>query len=372
MWQVLLAAAVAGSGYFAKNLLYTKDYKPTNHLPQNVDLLTEIENDDEKNSVLDQERPSIFRFSSASNESKNFRKKVGASKGKNERKVGPVKKIDERLVADQRKNGKKFVVCLKKRRASRNASAKCGSFDFKDKSSFGYGVGVGMMYMMSARKVEMDRLNTAVDETAKVVLELKAEISKRKSLYNFKDERNVNQKRSDNIAGQSSCRNDDIIEDYGFPMSDEGGYASSVLTEEPHRDVVELGQLEAELECELLKLQNETSTENLSKPQDPSSEFNQCNGVMPFELDKKLCHLLLEQQESQIVELESELQRTNSKLVEKESELQALKDCVKRLTDFSLTCPSDDERECQANRTHSQINGDGRSMIGIKRTLDFD
>lgn len=69
-------------------------------------------------------------------------------------------------------------------------------------------------------------------------------------------------------------------------------------------------------------------------------EINQRNSVMPSELDQKLCHLLIEQQESQIVDLECELQRTNSKLVEKESELQALKNCVKRLTDFSLTCPT--------------------------------
>lgn len=73
---------------------------------------------------------------------------------------------------------------------------------------------------------------------------------------------------------------------------------------------------------------------------DSSREFHltddQSNGVMPSELDKKLCHLLIEQQESQIEELESELQQTHSKLYEKEAELQTLKDCVRRLTQFSL------------------------------------
>lgn len=62
----------------------------------------------------------------------------------------------------------------------------------------------------------------------------------------------------------------------------------------------------------------------------------QFNGVVPSELDTKLSHLLIEQQKSQIVELETELHSTHSKLQEKEAELQALKDCVKRLTEFSL------------------------------------
>ena len=64
-----------------------------------------------------------------------------------------------------------------------------------------------------------------------------------------------------------------------------------------------------------------------------SPEFD---GISPSELDQKLSHLLIEQQESQIVQLESELHQTHSKLYEKEAELQALKDCVRRLTDFSL------------------------------------
>lgn len=50
--------------------------------------------------------------------------------------------------------------------------------------------------------------------------------------------------------------------------------------------------------------------------------------------------MLIEQQESQIVELESELQSAQSKLQEKETELQALKDCVKRLTQLSLSTVS--------------------------------
>ena len=66
----------------------------------------------------------------------------------------------------------------------------------------------------------------------------------------------------------------------------------------------------------------------------------QFHGVVPAELDQKLCHLLIDQQENQIVELESELNLAQSKLQSKEAELQALKECVRRLTDFSLSTVS--------------------------------
>ncbi|KVH90451.1 hypothetical protein Ccrd_007491 [Cynara cardunculus var. scolymus] len=383
MWQVLLAAALAGSGYFAKNLLHKNDKEPTNCF----DLPTEIppssvENADAEASNFNEETSSIFRFSSASQGSKSYRKKLGhgggikGKRGNHEKTFGSVKKMADGFVDDQRKSGRKFAVCLKKRRTGRNASAKCDSFDVKDKSSFGWGVGVGIMYMMSAGKAEIERLNTAVDETAKVVQELKVEISKRKSSCDLKVERTTNQKRMDTKWDQSVLEKSDMensdIEVYGSQMADEGGYASSIVTEEPHQEALEMDQLEAELQSELLKLHVSTA-EDLYKPQDLDQAFNQCNGVIPSELDQKLCHLLIEQQESQIVDLESELQCTNSKLLEKESELQALKDCVKRLTDFSLTCPSDEEKEGQVEEVHGRtIDGNGKPAVGTKRAIDFD
>ncbi|KAK9072770.1 hypothetical protein SSX86_009205 [Deinandra increscens subsp. villosa] len=390
MWQVWLAAAVAGSGYFAKNLLYKDHNKPTNLSSQNLDLPTEtppspVENAEADTSIADEERSLIFRFSSSANGSRISRKKLGRNGGikagnrvNQERKSGSEKKIGDVLVDDGKKNGKKFAVCLKKRRTGRNGYAKCHSYDVKDKSSFGYGVGVGIMYMISAGKAEIERLNTAVDETTKIVQELKAEISKRKSC-DSKLESATNIKWGQSVFEKSGVENDIRVQ--SFPMTDEGEYASSILTEEPHRDVAEMEQLEAELESELLKLQvsttsssfqNKTSGEDISKPQDLEFKSNQSNGVMPYELDKKLCHLLIEQQESQIVDLESELQQTNSKLVEKESELQALKDCVKRLSDFSVSCPSDEETEVQFDEAHNKmIHGNRRSMAGIKRAIDF-
>ena len=87
-------------------------------------------------------------------------------------------------------------------------------------------------------------------------------------------------------------------------------------------------------------LQNEVSAKEFHEPDDQNSTSFQFGGVCPSELDQKLCHLLIDQQESQIVDLESQLQCTNTKLHEKEVELQALKDCVRRLTQFSLASAS--------------------------------
>lgn len=88
-------------------------------------------------------------------------------------------------------------------------------------------------------------------------------------------------------------------------------------------------------------VQTEFSAQGFPEQERQDSDFHQLggNGVLPAELDQKLCHLLIERQENQIEELESELHLAQDKLNEKEAELQALKDCVKRLTEFSLsTC----------------------------------
>lgn len=84
-------------------------------------------------------------------------------------------------------------------------------------------------------------------------------------------------------------------------------------------------------------LQTKVSSNEFHGPENLISYTYPSHGVVPAELDQKLCHLLIEQQEHQIGELESELNVAQSKLNEKEAELQALKDCVRRLTEFSLT-----------------------------------
>lgn len=131
-----------------------------------------------------------------------------------------------------------------------------------DNSVFSWGLGVGLMYMMSTGNAEIGRLNTAMDETAKVVEELKTELHKRKSSrgLQFSSSTNTNAKldviggRNTNLVSDSSTENGDNIHNSGFLFTEEGGSATSVLTDEPRQEVVEMDRLEAELESELQKL----------------------------------------------------------------------------------------------------------------------
>ncbi|KAJ8542196.1 hypothetical protein K7X08_017062 [Anisodus acutangulus] len=296
---------------------------------------------------------SIFRFSSACGSemgSRNLRKKnvEGSRKtkgnvmeckrnnngGKLGGKCGNIRGGEKELF---RLNGKRFYVCLKKR-TNKVPSGKCDSCASKDNSFFDYGLGIGMMCMMSAGKSEINR--------RKVVHDLRASNNKAEI-----DEKN------------DSNENRNIYRALDRQMAEEGECGSSVVTEEPQPEVMEMDQLEAELESELQKLPWCAITEDmdLNGGRDPSkvpfetpttiviclkvdgyqiddrnAETYKFSGVLPSELDQKLCHLLIEQQESQIVKLESELCQTHSKLHEKEAELQALKDCVRHLTEFSL------------------------------------
>lgn len=84
-------------------------------------------------------------------------------------------------------------------------------------------------------------------------------------------------------------------------------------------------------------MQTKTSEKEMDEPEAQRSTLFNYQGVSPFELDKKLSQLFIKQQENQIEELESELDLAHSKLQEKEAELQAMKDCVRRLTQFSLS-----------------------------------
>ena len=84
----------------------------------------------------------------------------------------------------------------------------------------------------------------------------------------------------------------------------------------------------------------EVSANGFHEMEGQSSDSYQFHGVLPVELDQKLCHVLIEQQENQKVELEFELHLAQSKLHENEAELQALKDSVKRLNEFSMLTSS--------------------------------
>ncbi|TXG58534.1 hypothetical protein EZV62_016363 [Acer yangbiense] len=368
MWQLLLAAAAAAgsTGLFAKRFFW---FRPNSIECEAQDdqyqkQQTNPFDDDAKyqasviptGSTLNESRceincenqEGIFRFSSS-----------GSEFGPRSRKNGGV---NSKKVENDKRRGRgggievcrrRVTVCLKKRRTSKNVSAKRGSCSSKDSSLFNWGLGVGIMYMMSAGKAEISKLNTTMDETAKVVQELKSELRKRKSSHRLQDFTSANtekisSKETRQVLIKSRVGNGDFIDNkvFGFPRVDDGEYESSVLTEEQDPEVQEMDQLEAELESELQKLPwyttetlgHEDVKPNLDEWQ--SSDYCQSLGVSPSELKQKLSHLLIKQQENQIVDLESELHSAQSKLCEKETELQALKDCVKRLTEFSLSTVS--------------------------------
>uniref|UniRef100_A0A2C9VY20 Uncharacterized protein n=1 Tax=Manihot esculenta TaxID=3983 RepID=A0A2C9VY20_MANES len=215
------------------------------------------------------------------------------------------------------------------------------------------------MYMMSAEKAEISELSNAMDETAKTVKELRTELYKRRSakVAAISKDLSSNNELEFYRAGTGHNNDPKVIKVSGIPMIDDVECPSSGLTEEPEPRLLEMDQPKAELASELQKLswsypeasghegvepnmdkkhivQNETFSGGLHKLEGQSNISCQCHGVLPSELERKLPHLLIEQQENQIEELESELHSAQSKLHEKEAELQALRDCVKLLTEI--------------------------------------
>ncbi|EOY07780.1 Retinitis pigmentosa 1-like 1 protein, putative [Theobroma cacao] len=413
MWQILLGAAVAGStGLLAKHL-FNPNPNPNNPISQGN---PNSDNDQEKQDLQFQngflesgcesngedkgKQDGIFRFSSSESAGKTGVK----TKDRNLRKKVVLKKAEKRSsgAGGVEVSRRKLAVCLKKRRTAKNVAYKCGSCPSKgeekegcwwDSSVFRWGLGFGIMYMMSAGKAEINKLNSTMDETAKVVQDLKTELCKRKSSCNVRASNSANEvttgskkfsgKNTQLLLDKSGTvnRDDNEIKVCSLPVIDDGEYASSVLTEEPEPEpeVGEMDQLEAELESELQKLsETEVSTKSLHESVGQRSDSYQCQGVLPSELDQKLCHLLIEQQENQIEELESELSSAQSKLRDKEAELQALKDCVRRLTNFSLSTVSDDDTEAQGEQ--ARMNDQDcpiksgletrKSLVGMKRPIE--
>ncbi|PON69248.1 POLAR LOCALIZATION DURING ASYMMETRIC DIVISION AND protein [Parasponia andersonii] len=433
MWQALLAAAVAGStGIVAKHLF---NFKPTpkpsdyDHTDQGLAQSNNHDQDDGEaqgahfrssspsgsgsdrpglaHASVFEEQDGVFRFSSTDSPGGDVTGVRTGSKKKKKRGV-----LGGRKLKKERSGGgleessvRRFGVCLKRRKTGKNVAGKPGSCSSNDASLFGWGLGVGIMYMMSAGKVEFSKLNAAMGETAKVVQELKTELRKRKSSRNLpvaicaseviSSPHTASCKDAPPDLDKSRTNKIDPSDIKSFsPIITDGECASSVLTEEPGSEGQEMDQLEAELELELQKLpwctieasnkdgsrdmiETEISAQVLPGQERQDSETHQLCGVMPVELDQKLCHLLIERQETQIEELESELHVAQRKLHEKEAELQALKDCVKRLTEFSLSTLSDDETEGEIQQVqtrdwnYKKVGSESKEPgVGMKRPID--
>lgn len=150
MWQVLLAAAVAGSGILAKRLIKHSNADEPISDPNQNDPVISSESLQPQDSIFlsniceeEQNDATIFRFSSTYRKEmggKNARKKTGVgsrkteflkrnSNEKAEKKCGVFGCEKRGWVVDQRGNGvgKRVSVCLKKRRTSKIASGKCPS-----------------------------------------------------------------------------------------------------------------------------------------------------------------------------------------------------------------------------------------------------
>lgn len=131
-------------------------------------------------------------------------------------------------------------------------------------SLFSWGLGLGIMYMMSTGKVEINKLNNAMNETSKIVQELKAELSRRKTLPNLytsqhiptkleMQPRNNRQILVESVVKKSTSERSDAVKVFAVPIVEEAECSSSVLTEEHLPEAFEMDQLEAELETEFLK-----------------------------------------------------------------------------------------------------------------------
>lgn len=110
--------------------------------------------------------------------------------------------------------------------------------------------------MMSAGKAEINKLNVTVDETAKVVRELKSELYKRKYSRHVEAGKGRECNRIEPEIDRSSADIQRLSEarNYTVSMFDDGECESSVLTEEPDPEIHDMDQLEAELATELQKL----------------------------------------------------------------------------------------------------------------------
>ncbi|KAE9619723.1 hypothetical protein Lalb_Chr02g0156301 [Lupinus albus] len=390
MWQVLLAAAVAGSTVFITNRFFNSEsIQNPSH-----DSVTDLGTRDDNNGV--------FVFST----SESLRQDCGSQS----RSI-PIGSKNGAIVpnADQKKK-KLLPFWLNKRRKPKRvfvSKVPSSSSSSKD-NSFGTALAFGIMYMMSADKTEINKLNKSMEKLAVNVQELKSELDRRKSLcvHQILDSDGDIDLNSRKISGKHGevmpkkrmreFRGTDV-KIWSPSVNDGGECGSSALTEEPEPHVLEMDQLEAELEFELQKLSvctvdnhwNEEirpTLDELEVPDqhrngidDPNFYYSQFRGPLPSELNQKLSNLLIKQQENQITELESELHLTRSNFQQKEAELRALKECVKHLTEFSLSTVSDDETQT-LNDTKETSDLDNKnvdsfskqSLVGAKRPFNSE
>ena len=210
-------------------------------------------------------------------------------------------------------------------------------------------------------RAEVSELTKTMNTTAKIVEELKSEIIIKKSplaqqVFDYVDNiirglecSNMSDKDEEIMLKKTNSELRDTDSKFWcLPLIDNGECESSALTEDLDSQVLDMGQLEAELEFELQNLPgdcpdticHEETRSKLYEVICLRNFFPQLFSIprtIGITIDQKLCELQIEQRENQIAELESELYLARSKLQENEAELQALKNCVTLLIELPLS-----------------------------------
>ncbi|KAK7378620.1 hypothetical protein VNO80_04066 [Phaseolus coccineus] len=351
MWQFLLTAVVAGSTCFAAKRFFAQQ---TSQCSYGEEVPTV---DDAHNSSHRQLRMTKVEL----------------------RSVGEVRTV-------QCNGRRKWLLDFKKRRKTvNNISAKTAFLSFKRRKSinnnspllspkkqaasvlFDSGVRFGIKCMMVGR-AEVSELTKTMNTTAKIVEELKSEITIKKSPQAHQVLDYVGNIISGLECSNMSDEDEEIMlkktnselretdsKFWCLPLIDNGECESSALTEDLDSQVLDMDQLEAELESELQKLPGDS----------PDTIFHE-------ETRSKLYEI--EQRENQIVELESELYLARSKLQEKEAELQALKNCVTLLIELPLSTVSGTSHGTKAhngttNWGYNTLDSMSEQSVGDVKTL---
>ncbi|CAL5387959.1 unnamed protein product [Camellia sinensis] len=197
MWQVMLAAAVAGSGFFAnassaqpppipmiptlkltQNVITTTTTTTTTPLdysfqtptcnPSRIQSCNDCKSESETQSSTAVGDGSIFMFSSPVSKG-GTGSRFGSKKSGGNRegfKTSGFEKVERKCGGfDQSKSGKKFAVCLKKRRTSKNSPGKCESCSSKGAKAL---VEKNMRDLLAQREqAERNRLAEALDAEVK-------------------------------------------------------------------------------------------------------------------------------------------------------------------------------------------------------------
>ncbi|CAN6470855.1 unnamed protein product [Victoria cruziana] len=353
MSQFLLVAAAATTGYFARRfidaLTASRTHDPGLH-QQRSDGISDSDvpdlpphNDRDGSDAVEIHREKeaetddgVFRFSSV---------RVGSMRSRN---------VAARSGFGRRRNGvpkrKRMTMRLKKQKHSRQSlrgesrdSGLGSTSSFSpDNNFFSWGMSMGAMFMASVGKHEMDKLSVALDETGKLIHELKAELHTRKSMRNSQPSSGkcVVLPCKKEVFGCAAipCKEEDLLTETHMmreefrekekclgPVSastpaQDGGCdcdcASSILTEESPQRILEMRELEAELESELEKISRSLAHE-ISQPGKGISKLNLVDPVIVLNTSNEVArvhplpgsHELLHRRGISILDLEHKLSK---------------------------------------------------------------